>query len=128
MVDRAAARVNAAGGPGMKEGRQILSEFANTLAGITALFQPSRDPSTGELVWRKPEHKSLFLEFLREARLCARDAAPYESPTFKAVHFMNQWHEGAARTTIEAAAALVTDDMDEEMAAEQYLIQVRGAA
>jgi hypothetical protein len=109
-----------------KEGRQILSEFSNFCAGIAGAVQPLRTPEG--IVWRHPAHESIFEKYMHKACLYGHWVAPYESPTFKAVHFMSQWHEKPSQTTIEAAAALVTDDMDEAEAARQYLIQVRGVA
>lgn len=64
--------------------KDLLAEFANFYAGMARQFKPSPNGKHG-LLWRGQDDEPLFLKYSQIAGMFAGRAAPYESPTFKAI-------------------------------------------
>jgi hypothetical protein len=74
----------AAKAEGRKLPKEILFEYASLLAGIAAAFQPAKSPD-GVPIWRNAEHEANFEKWVAIAFPWIKEAAPYYSPTLKAV-------------------------------------------
>jgi hypothetical protein len=63
--------------------KDILAEYANFCAGMASQFQPRRSPD-GTIAYQQG-HEEIFLRYMDRACMFATRAAPYQSPTFKAI-------------------------------------------
>jgi len=71
--------------PSKKMGREILSSAATMMMGLAARCQQAeKDPATN--LPKDPAIRDTFFKALHQACVYAHWVAPYESPTFKAVH------------------------------------------
>jgi hypothetical protein len=70
--------------PGIELSKEILGKFAHNCAAVAVKLMPVFK-ETGEPVFRFPGHKELWFQMMQLTREYARDAASYQSPTFRAV-------------------------------------------
>jgi hypothetical protein len=70
--------------PGTELSKEILGKFAHNCAAVAVKLMPVFK-ETGEPVFRFPGHKELWFQMMQLTREYARDAASYQSPTFRAV-------------------------------------------
>lgn len=70
---------------GRKLPKEQLYDFATLLGGIAAAYQPVGRTPDGEPLWRKPDHEAKFEKWAAIAFPFMKEAAPYYSPTFKAI-------------------------------------------
>jgi hypothetical protein len=68
--------------------KDILTELANFCFDVANEIAPQT--VDGNLIWREPWHERSFFAFIDRAGLFAARAAPYESPTYRAIAVMTQ--------------------------------------
>lgn len=74
--------------PGRKLAREVLDEFMHLFMGLAAQHQPLPQGVVDPTGAQRDEDK--FVRYAGMAREFARDLAKYQSPTFKAVAFLNE--------------------------------------
>lgn len=81
---KAARDAEAAVNSGRKLGKEVLDEFMHLFAGMAAAYQPL-PPGTEAVPQGREPNEGKFEKYARLAVQCARDLAPYQSPTFRAI-------------------------------------------
>lgn len=79
----AAAEMKAADYAGRKLAKEVLDDFMQLFAGMAATYQPM-PPDALIPPGRQPDEER-FEKYGKLAVQCARDLAPYQSPTFRAI-------------------------------------------
>lgn len=74
--------------PGTEAAEKIMGKFAHNCAAMAVRLMPSQDPN-GDLVFRHDEHKTWWKFMMELTFKYANGAAPYQSPTFRAVAVMD---------------------------------------
>jgi hypothetical protein len=70
--------------PGTELSKEIMGKFAHNCAAVSMKLMPEWK-DTGEPVWRFPNHHKLWTQMMELTFKFANGAAPYQSPTFRAV-------------------------------------------
>lgn len=70
--------------PGTEAAEKIMGKFAHNCAAMAVRLMPSQDQN-GDLVFRHDEHKTWWKFMMELTFKYANGAAPYQSPTFRAV-------------------------------------------
>ena len=81
---------------GRKLPKEQLYDFATLLGGIAAAYQPIGRTPDGEPQWRHPSHEAKFEKWAAIAFPFMKEAAPYYSPTFKAIMMAPSTQENPA--------------------------------
>lgn len=70
--------------PGTEAAEKIMGKFAHNCAAMAVRLMPSQDQN-GDLVFRHDEHKTWWKFMMELTFKYANGAAPYQSPTFRAI-------------------------------------------
>ena len=69
---------------GKKLGKEVLDDFMGVFASMAAYYQPRPGPD-GKLTGNPVGNEDKFQQYARLAMQAAKDLAPFQSPTFRAV-------------------------------------------